>query len=100
MEHGCWGEFRPPPIFAQSKLLISVEMLHVEQFRCAEFLAREPVVLNLFHVEQFHCGKPVPIPRQSTAIQAEYNSLVPALESGIAKPPDSNYAALKSLGSP
>ena len=34
------------------------------------------------------------------AIHAEYNSLVHASESGIAKAVDSNYAALKSLGSP
>jgi hypothetical protein len=34
------------------------------------------------------------------AIQAKYDSLVHASESGIAKAINSNYAALKSLGSP
>ena len=36
----------------------------------------------------------------TVAIEAEYNSLVHALESGIAKAEHSNYPALKSLGSP
>jgi hypothetical protein len=34
------------------------------------------------------------------AIHDKYNSLVPALESGIAKIANPNYAPLKSLGSP
>jgi hypothetical protein len=36
----------------------------------------------------------------TSAIHAKYDSLVLALESGIAKAVNSNYAALKSLGSP
>jgi hypothetical protein len=56
----------------------------------------------MFHVE--HCSlwlwKASADIAATRPIHAKYNSLVPALESGIAKAANSNYAALKSLGSP
>ena len=44
--------------------------------------------------------KPGPNIPPTPAIHAKYNYLVPALESGIAKARNPNYAALKSLDSP
>jgi hypothetical protein len=56
----------------------------------------------MFHVEHLpSClWKPGTDIAATLAIHAKYNSLVHASESGIAKAIDSNYAALKSLGSP
>lgn len=62
----------------------------------SEFAANFP----MFHVEHFPMWKPGIDTAATRAIHAKYNSLVHASESGIAKAVDSNYAALKSLGSP
>jgi hypothetical protein len=73
--------------FASSPTLISGERLRGSEL--------EPIVPRGTSL-----WKPSPNIALTPAIDAKYNSLVPALESGIAKAADPNYPALKSLGSP